>query len=1008
MICFKSLLKTICVVFTLAIMAYAQGNIKGIVVDANYKEPLPGANVYIQETSLGAATDINGLYRINGVPEGSYILSVAYIGYKSKQVAIDIKDGETQTVNIEVEPDVIEGEAITITAQAEGQVAAINQQVNSNTIVNVVSEEKIQELPDANAAEAIGRLPGVSITRTGGEANKVHIRGMQAKFSSITIDGVRIAGTDTTDRAVDLSTLSQSSLAGIELYKAITSDMDGDALAGSINLVTKKAPEERQIKAKISGNYNNLTESANQYDFSAHYGERFFNNILGVQLSGNLEKKIRSEENINANWVFDVYDKPKYYRVNDFTVQYTDENRTRNGFSALFDINTPDEGTIRINNVYGGTKRDFLIQNRDYPTPGQNDGDGSYIYRQREQNINIFNSSIHGDNHLFGLGLNWGVSFAESKSEFPFDYQMTFREKGPLIPGHPTNYYDPKQVTRLIIPFARNDFSGANLYWAQFQKQDNYQKERTAYFNLSQNYNLTGSISGIVKAGAKYRVTDRSNITGQGFTPYYLDKWKPNELIINGDDTLNVPKDFSGSYFEDWYNAGDRFISLDKFLTDVKTRDVYGDYRLTPLILKERLKQWQKLNKNGVDPSAGTTPTFLQNEVWDNPLARINDYDITENVSAFYIMNTLKIGQQLTFISGLRTEHEYNDYASFYMKSPSSGFPPNPDVLFDTTSAAQQTIFLPNFHLAYSPNDYLKIRLATYKALARPDFNMRIDRYTAGRGAASSANNYLATVGNIKLKTAQAWNYELNTSVYSNNIGLISVSVFYKEIKDMYHVLSQFGTTGDSILQYFNIDWASEMGNRGYQLTLPYNSDKPTKVWGLEFEHQINFHFLPGYLKNIVLSYNASVVRSETYAFGARLDSVYVTVPGLPGGVWDVKNVLEEKKNKLEGQPEFFGNIALGYDIGGFSGRISVFHQAGYNNSLSATFQTYQKYKEFTRVDIALKQRILDNYSVFLNVNNLTNVEEGVNRYVSKYDKTLFLNSHKYGMTIDFGISGEF
>jgi len=67
---------------------------------------------------------------------------------------------------------------------------AINEQLSSNSIVNVVSEAKIQELPDFNAAEAIGRLPGVSTLRSSGEANKIVIRGLAPEFNLVSIDGI--------------------------------------------------------------------------------------------------------------------------------------------------------------------------------------------------------------------------------------------------------------------------------------------------------------------------------------------------------------------------------------------------------------------------------------------------------------------------------------------------------------------------------------------------------------------------------------------------------------------------------------------------------------------------------------------------------------------------------------------------------------------------------------------------------------------------------------------------
>ena len=133
------------------------------------------------------------------------------------------------------------GEEVIVTAMMRGQRAAINSQLNAGGIVNVVSEEQIQELPDANAAEALGRLPGISLKRSGGEAQSVVLRGLNEKFSQIQLDGVPIPPTSAGSRGVDLSLFSINSLAGIEVTKALTPDMDADAIAGSVNLVTRKA-----------------------------------------------------------------------------------------------------------------------------------------------------------------------------------------------------------------------------------------------------------------------------------------------------------------------------------------------------------------------------------------------------------------------------------------------------------------------------------------------------------------------------------------------------------------------------------------------------------------------------------------------------------------------------------------------------------------------------------------------------------------------------------------------
>ncbi|MFH1213098.1 MAG: TonB-dependent receptor [Candidatus Neomarinimicrobiota bacterium] len=1001
---FKRFLFLVALLCVTVNIAFPLSIVRGVVTDSLTSRTLIGANVFLVGTALGSATDIEGNYRIESVRAGDYTLRISYIGYSDKEFDIVVPEDETVVINAKLTADVIRGQEVIVQGQAIGQAAAINQQVTSNTIINVISEEKIQELPDANAAEAIGRLPGVSLLRTGGEANKVILRGLEDKFTNITIDGIKIPPTDATSRGVDLSTLSQSSLAGIELYKALTPDKDGDALAGTINLVTKKAPLDRKIKADFKGIYNDLMKSANQYDFSFQYGERFFKDILGIQLTGNLEKRNRSNERITLEYNQSPTQSDAGYFIDDFILEFTDEIRKRDGFSVLLDINTPDEGTIRINNVFGRTNRDYFWYSRDYPSNGGGDysGNPSYNYRDREQEIKTYNSSIHGDNKLVGLNLNWGLSYSASESDYPFDYETIFVETNGMN-ATPKIQSEPEQ----LIEYAVNDFSSANLYWIYYCSQHNFDKERTAFLDISRQYSFLRIFSGQVKFGGKYKKKDRSNIRSEDFTPYYLDKYQKYEKLSDG--TIQL-KDFTGTYFEEWQNLGVSFIPIAQFYSKHNTRDIYDSYSLNPLINRNRMRQWWYLNRYGIDVTGNI------NEVWPNPLEKYDDYNIAERVSAGYFMNTFNIGQAVTLITGVRVEKEVNDYLSRYMPNMVSGFPVPANSIADTTSSASQTVWLPNLNLAISPFSFMKLRLAAYKALARPDYNMRLERFISGRPA-EVGSNLQVYVGNPNLKTAQAWNYEINSSIFGDAIGLISISAYYKEIEDMFHMLNNFNTTAvkdaqgvyqDTLMQRFGIKWSSKMGGSPYNLTLPYNSPKPTKVWGFEFEHQINFDFLPGLLKHIVLTYNASIVRSETIIWASKIDSVYYDPPGPKPPSWSKFTVLTERKQKLEGMPEFFGNIALGYDIGKFSGRISVFHQGEYNVSYSANGESDRVNNPFTRVDLTLKQGINDNISVFLNITNLTNIEEGNSIYNRVYDRKLFSNSERYGLMSDFGITVEF
>lgn len=196
-------------------MASMVAQIGGVVKDAQTGDPLPGANVLLLGTGFGASTGVNGTYKVLSVPSGSYTIRVTYIGYDPKEIAIEVQDGIEVKQDFKLEPVGVQGEAVVVTAQALGQNQAINQQLIAPAIVNVVSAARIQELPDANAAESIGRLPGVSILRNGGEGNQVVIRGLQPKYNNVTVDGVRMSSSNANDRSADLSMISPNMLEGI-------------------------------------------------------------------------------------------------------------------------------------------------------------------------------------------------------------------------------------------------------------------------------------------------------------------------------------------------------------------------------------------------------------------------------------------------------------------------------------------------------------------------------------------------------------------------------------------------------------------------------------------------------------------------------------------------------------------------------------------------------------------------------------------------------------------------
>jgi TonB-dependent receptor len=461
-------------------------------------------------------------------------------------------------------------------------------------------------------------------------------------------------------------------------------------------------------------------------------------------------------------------------------------------------------------------------------------------------------------------------------------------------------------------------------------------------------------------------------------------------------DGTIVDKQFSGTRFDDFVLGGSGKVIM-RYLLDVtpKDRKIFNKYRLYPLFDRETIHEWWKLNKNGWGD--------IGSEYQNNQEVEATFYDIDEKISAGYLTNILNYGSSISLITGIRVEYENNEYKSKYSPDELFSYPAPHGTINDTTAIHKETIWLPNFHLTIRPTDFMSFRLAAYRALARPDFNQRLEIFIARAGGFLYSANTL-TVGNSRLQAAKAWNYEINTSLYESTYGLFSASAFYKDVKDMFHMINGLPFASGYSLDSLGITYNNPFTARGFDLVYPFNSKKPTRVWGFEIEVQTNLRYLPGFLKNFVVNGNFSFVRSETYIPLVYLETYMDTIPGWPWPIEKSRTVLTDKKQKLEGQPEFFGNLALGYDIGGFSARISVFYQGEYNTEFSPDRTEDGIQKAFTRWDLILKQRITKNMEIFMNINNLTNAKEGT-ATLNRIQGWRFMNqSETYGLTGDLGL----
>ena len=266
---------------TCASYAWSQtGIVKGVVSDEQTGGGLPGATIKIQGTTIGTTSDLNGEFLLRA-KAGQAEIVVSYIGFKTITQIITVTEGQTTELEFKMASDAVELANVVITGVLQGQQKAINQQKAADNIKNVVSADQIGRFPDPNVAEALQRVPGVNIERDQGEGRYVLVRGLAPQFTNISINGEQIPSPEAGARFVALDAVPADQLASIEVTKAITPDMDGDAIGGNVNLITRTAQSESlSVSSSAVIGYNNIVKRTNLQG-SLEVGQRFLNKKVG-------------------------------------------------------------------------------------------------------------------------------------------------------------------------------------------------------------------------------------------------------------------------------------------------------------------------------------------------------------------------------------------------------------------------------------------------------------------------------------------------------------------------------------------------------------------------------------------------------------------------------------------------------------------------------------------------------------------------------------------------------
>src|ERR1043166_9074225 len=225
------------------LMAQSRGAIiTGRVADSS-GAVLQGARVELQPRGVVAVTNQLGEFTFANVPQGEFTIIVSYVAFESFSQPVLIGTDPRTVVNATLGVK-SKSEEITVTApRAHGEAEAINRTRDADNHLQVIPADVITSLPNANIADALGRLPSVTLERDEGEGKNVQIRGTEPRLSNVTINGVNVPSPESGVRQIKFDAIPADIVESVEINKTLQANMDGDGIGGSINLVTKTPGE---------------------------------------------------------------------------------------------------------------------------------------------------------------------------------------------------------------------------------------------------------------------------------------------------------------------------------------------------------------------------------------------------------------------------------------------------------------------------------------------------------------------------------------------------------------------------------------------------------------------------------------------------------------------------------------------------------------------------------------------------------------------------------------------
>lgn len=903
------LLLLLIVLPSLGVYAQNSGIISGIVQD-NRAVSLPGATLKLDKYNRYTISDQNGYYEFLNVPEGTYTLEVTYIGFApfSKQVTVSMAKNTVYEVVLE-ESSIAGKEVVVMGDILRGQAKALNRQKTNSNISNIISSDQVGRFPDSNIGEALRRVPGITMQNDQGEARNIIIRGLAPELNSVTLNSNRIPSAEGDNRNIQMDLIPADMISSIEVSKTLTSDMDADAIGGSVDLLTRATPNKQRISATISGGYNPIREG---YTHSGAfiYGNRFFNNKLGIVASASIQNKDYGSDNIEAVWSQDEKNKDNVY-VSQFDIRKYDVQRIRRSFSSAIDFKFNENNSISADLIYNW--RDDrenryrvrykgispIYDNQDnitgYTTEIRRETkggiDNSRNKNRRLEDQRIQNYALRGQHILSSkFDMDWNLSYAKASEDRPNERYIDFNQKKVNLTADLSDERHP-----LLNP-ENEDMD--NMKFRKLTDSHNYtdEKEYTAKINARIPLSVIDDQKGRLRFGlrGRFKEKQRDNI-------FYSYKALDGIGVLSGvPNVVWNDKDFGpgAQYIPGMFATNTYLGSLDLQNSSLFTQ--------TPEPL-----EYLSLN-----------------------------YKAKEQIIAGYVRWDQNLSNNLLLILGLRAENTRINYQGNTVVDGDLG-----------QSVKEKNSYLsllPNVTLKYNVNTNLILRSAYTTALARPNYYNLVPYKNV------STDDLTISVGNSDLKATYSNNFDLMAEYYFSSVGILSGGLFYKNLTNFIYNYRNPEYTKDN----FETDFPSTTNpipDGEKWVFTQYKNGKGVDIFGFEVALQRKLDFLPtAFLKNFGIYMNYTYTWSEA--------------KGITDGEGNQRNNIS-----LPGTAPHMFNGSLSWENSKLSARVSVNYASDYLDVLGSSEFSDSFYDRQLFLDANAAYKFTPKLRMFAEANNLTN-----------------------------------